>query len=123
MKHNYAVQLMLMTLAALPIALATLPAEAQNKRNTTPIIQQPTAKKPAANAAKKEEPAANTMDTAPAATSAKNPYESQLWSAEDVKKFCSRTANGPRTYNNCVERNSERRIGRIKQPLDNNLIE
>lgn len=51
-----------------------------------------------------------------------NPYASQVWSADDVKKLCSKQATGPRAYDNCVSRN-ERRIGRVKQPHDSGLLE
>jgi hypothetical protein len=126
MKQTYIIWLLL---AAFTLALPA-PAEAASKprKNTGTIVQPPVtkAKKAPAKEAPKEEIEDATPTPAPekpAATTSSNPYESSVWSAEDVKKMCARSAGGPRAYNSCVSRNSERRIGRIKQPLDNNLIE
>ena len=95
----------------LPAALAdNKPAQSAPGKNASAKTEK--------NADKKSPEPAKESKAAPAG----NPYASQVWSADDVKKLCGKQANGPRAYDNCVSRN-ERRIGRVKQPHDSGLLE
>ena len=109
-------------IAACAFLMISLPAAmaADNKPAQPAAGKNAPAKNDKSADKKPVEPAKDAKDNKAAPLG--NPYASQVWSSDDVKKLCGRQATGPRAYDNRMSRN-ERRVGRVKQPHDSSLLE